>query len=152
MVSVLAAPATFEWSRWLDWLASLPDARARRTHLLVERWALDEMPLARQLFEEVVELLYRENRFMRGSLLVGGQRAAAESVEAPLLSVMDARCQVVPPKSILPFLHAVRSAETLSLWYTRETGVAVQHVGMLAGQGAHRHLWPEILRWIHAHG
>jgi polyhydroxyalkanoate synthase subunit PhaC len=59
LVSVAASPQSFVWSRWLDWFASLPDAEARRTHLRVVRWTLDELPLARGLFEEVVEGLYR---------------------------------------------------------------------------------------------
>jgi len=148
LASVLAAPTTFEWARWLDWLRSLPDDEARRTHLAVERWALDESPLARQLFVEVVELLYREDGLMCGALLIRGRRATPESVGAPLLSVADARCRIVPPESVVPFHRAVGSPERRLLWYAGDTGVAFQHVGMLVGPTAHRHLWPEILRWI----
>jgi polyhydroxyalkanoate synthase subunit PhaC len=28
---------------------------------------------------------------------------------------------------------------------------ALQHVGALVGRRAHRELWPEIVRWVHAH-
>ena len=148
LASLLASPTTFGWSRWLDRLASLPDARALQTHLRVERWALDELPLARRFFDEVMEWLYREDRFMQGSLLVGGRRAAPELVDAPLLSVVDACCPVVPPRSVLPFQDAAGSAESRLLWYRGDVGVALQHVGMLVGRTAHRELWPEILRWL----
>lgn len=33
-----------------------------------------------------------------------------------------------------------------------DAGVALQHVGMLVGRSAHRHLWPEIVHWIRARG
>jgi polyhydroxyalkanoate synthase subunit PhaC len=59
LVSSAASPSSFVWARWLDWIASLPDPEARLMHLRVERWTLDELPLAQRLFEEVVELLYR---------------------------------------------------------------------------------------------
>jgi polyhydroxyalkanoate synthase len=147
-MSLVASPTAFGWSRWFDWLSSLPDARALETHRRVERWMLDEMPLAGKLFAEVVELLYREDRFMRGSLTVRGRRAAAELVRAPLLSVVDPRSRVVPPESMLPFHEAVRSAGSRVLWYEGDTGVALQHVGMLVGESAHRRLWPEIVRWL----
>ncbi len=32
-----------------------------------------------------------------------------------------------------------------------DTGVALQHVGLLVGERAHREVWPEIFRWLHAH-
>jgi polyhydroxyalkanoate synthase len=149
-ISALASPATFEVARWVDWFCSFPDPWAIETHLRVERWTLDEMPMAPRLFREVVEELYREDRFLRGLLLVRGRRAAPEFVDAPLLCVLDACCPIVPPHSILPFPRVVRSAETRLLWYEGDTGVALQHVGMLVGKWAHQHLWPEILRWIHS--
>ena len=151
LVSVAASPQAFVWSRWLDWFASLPDPEARRTHLRVMRWTLDELPLARRLFEEVVEGLYREDRFFRGALLVGGRRAGPEQVTAPLLSVVDPRSPLVPPQAVLPFHAAARSVDTRVLWYGGDRGVALQHVGVLVGRTAQRAVWPEILRWIHAH-
>ncbi len=151
VAAFLAAPGTFEGARWVDWLASLPDAEAWRMHMRVERWTMDELPMPRRLFEEVVEWLYREDRLLRGGLMLGGRLAAPGSVEAPLLSVVDPACSVVPPQSVLPFHEAVSSSNKRLLWYRGDTGVALQHVGMLVGRNAHRYLWPEILRWIDDH-
>jgi len=150
-VSCLASPVIFWWSRWRDWLESLPDDQARETHLRVIRWLLDEMPLNRRLFEEVVELLYRENRFMLGSLEIRGRRSSPEMVEMPILSIIDPHCRIVPPRSVLPFHGATRSVDKRVLWYEGDTGVALQHVGMLVGRTAHRHIWPEVVKWIHDH-
>ncbi|MDP8943355.1 MAG: alpha/beta fold hydrolase, partial [Actinomycetota bacterium] len=69
VTSSAAAPVTFHWERHADLLASLPSPRALETHLRVQRWTLDELPLPGRLFEEVVERLYREDRLMRGDLL-----------------------------------------------------------------------------------
>jgi polyhydroxyalkanoate synthase len=151
-MSLLASPQTFLWSRWLDLVRSASDVHALQTHLLVERWTLDELAVAKRFFEEVVEWLYREDRFMRGTLQLEGRRAAPDLIEAPLLMVMDARCDIVPPQAILPFQQAVRSVDRMLLWYPGDTGVSLQHVGMLVGRNAHRRLWPEIIYWIHAHG
>jgi polyhydroxyalkanoate synthase len=150
-VSSLVSPMSFVWARWIDWLKSLPDAEARETHLRVNRWSLDEAPLSGKLFQEMIELLYRENRFITGMLEIRGQRAAPERIQAPILSVVDARCRVAPPESILPFHDVVRSVERRVLFYGGDTGVAIQHVGMLVGRRAHQHLWPEVLKWIHEH-
>jgi polyhydroxyalkanoate synthase len=50
---------------------------------------------------------------------------------------------------MLPFHEAVPSNGSRVLWYEGDMGVALQHVGMLVGESAHRHLWPEIVRWLH---
>lgn len=150
-VSVLASPTTFQGARWADWLNSLLDVQAVHTHLRVERWMLDELPLARQLFEEVVELLYRENRFMDGTLIIRGQRATPLAVDAPILSVIEVRSRLVPSASVLPFHDAVRSIDKRVLWYEGDIGVALQHVGMLVGKRAHQYVWPEILQWLNGH-
>jgi polyhydroxyalkanoate synthase len=149
--SFAADPVTFGWWRWVDWLGSLPDPHALQTYVRVERWALDEMPLARRLFEELCEFLFREDRFVRGTLQVGGTRVAPELVTAPLLSVVDPQCRLVPPQAVLPFHDAVGSTDTKCLGYHGDTGVAIRHVGMLVGREAHERLWPEVIRWVRAH-
>lgn len=149
LASYLASPKSFEFDRWIDWLRSLSDPRTLQTHLRVERWTLDEAPLARRLFEEVTEWLYRQDRFMRKRLTVAGRLAMPESVVAPLLTVAARRCRVVPSESALPFHEAAGSERKQLLWYDGDTGVALQHMGFLVGRSAHEELWPQIIRWIH---
>ena len=148
LVSYLASPETFGWERWLDWLCSVSNDGAMRNHLRVARWTLDELALPRRLFQQVARELCREDRFMRGLLQVGGRSAAPEQVDTPLLAVADARCEIVPPAAIRPFIEAVPAKHKRLLWYEGDTGVALQHVGMLVGENAHARLWPEISRWM----
>jgi polyhydroxyalkanoate synthase len=142
---------TFGHARWLDFLSSLMDMELLATHLRVERWTLDESPLARRLFEEVGELLYRENRFMRGVLKVGGRIAAPEQFHNPILTVVESRSSIVPPQSALPFHDAVRSGDKSVFWYDGDIGVSLQHVGPLVGRTAHAQLWPRIIQWTREH-
>lgn len=151
LVSYLADPGAFGWMRWVDWLGSQTDQEALQTHMLVERWTLDEMPLARRLVEEVVEWLYRDDRFIRGTLTIGGRSAAPERITARVLNVAERQSPVAPPESILPFHQALRTLDKTILWYNGDKGVSLQHVGMLVGKNAHRILWPAIARWIHDH-
>ena len=148
LVSVAADPVTFVSSRFVDRLVSLNDSRALQTHVRVERWTLDEFPLPPRLFEEVVEQLYRGDRFMAGTLRVAGRLASPERVAAPVLSVLDPRSRIIPPPAVLAFHEAVPSRGKRVLHYEGDRGVSLQHVGVLVGRSAHRTLWPEILRWI----
>lgn len=148
VASFRAAPETFGWERWIDWLRSVPDPVALQNHLRVERWTLDEFPLPRRLFAELAGSIARENRFVRGTLTVGSRRAVPADVIAPLLCVVDPRCRVVPPESVRPFYEMVGSTDRTWLPYYGDVGVSLQHVGMLTGRNAHARLWPEILRWM----
>lgn len=143
-----ASPFSFQFLRKVDRLCSLRDPSALRIHVAVERWSLDESPMAGRLYEEVVEELYRGDAFMCGRLQLGGRRLFPELVRAPLLSVLEANSSVVPPAAVLPFHDRVASQQRTLLWYRGDTGTALKHVGMLVGRSAHREMWPWILRWI----
>lgn len=149
--STLASPSSFQVQRWSDWFGSLFDIRLMQMHLRVVRWTLDELAMPRLLFEEIMELLYREDRFMKGTLRIGGKTADPRKVDAPILTVADRRSTVVPPQASLPLHDASGSADTRVVWYRGDAGVALQHAGVLVGKGAHRYLWPEITGWFHAH-
>ena len=111
LVAVAAAPDAFVWARWVDRLAAAGDAEALALHQLVERWALDESALAGRLFEEVVDRLYRDDAFARGTLAIGGRRAGPDRITAPLLAVVDPRSRIVPPRSVLSVLEHVATFE-----------------------------------------
>jgi polyhydroxyalkanoate synthase subunit PhaC len=146
-LSLIASPESFLWWRWRDRLASSAEPVALRTHILVERWTLDESAMPSDLFADVVDL-YRKDHFMRGTLNIGGRRAAARNVTAPVLAVVDPDSDLVPPSSVVPFLDELPHGNWTLLHYGGDTGVALRHVGILVGRNAHRILCPEILDWI----
>ena len=146
-----AAPTSYGQDRRSDCLRSLADPNALLTHMRVERWSLDELPIARHLLMDMVRHLYGGDGFLRGTLELAGRPASANEFSAPLFVVADRRCKVVPPAAVLPFYDAVASRDKQLAWYEGDVGVAIQHVGPLVGKLAHRHLWPEIVGWIGRH-
>jgi len=147
-VSVAAAPAEFGWQRYADFVAATLKPAEMRTHLLVERWTLDELPLPGKLYLEVVDDLYRGDRLMRGDLLVAGTPVSPAAITAPLVAVFNPRSWVIPPESIIPFYRQVASTNKRLLPYEGDVGVALQHVGALVGRHAHAELWPAIFGWL----
>lgn len=148
MASVIASPATFHVERYGDFVASLGSTRTLRTHMLVERWMLDESPMPGRLFEQVVEDLYRRDSLMQGSLTIAGRTLSPSDVTAPLLAVYDPHSVVIPPDSVIAFHDAAGSKQKRLLSYEGDTGVALAHVGALMGENAHRTLWPQIFAWL----
>jgi polyhydroxyalkanoate synthase len=148
LLCVGAAPHVFQWQRWSDLVASLASPAALAIHARVERWALDEFPLPGRLFEDLVEQLYRDDRFRSGTLDVGGRRTGVDALRAPVLAVVNPAGRIVPPESLLAALERAPRLPLRVLTYRADRGPVLQHLGPLVARGAHERLWPEILAWI----
>jgi len=146
----IATPDIFLWSRWADLAHGFNDPWAIEMHLRIERWALDELPLSGRLVEEVLQWLYREDCFCRGSLEIAGQPVGPGKITVPTLAVVTTSDDVVPLASVEPFLAALASKNVHLVEYPGEAGVGLQHLGILAGRQAHATIWPKILAWIDA--
>ena len=94
-MSALASPDTFVWSRLTDAALSVADQTALETHARAERWALDEVPLPGKFVHQLIEWLYREDRFFRGELRIG-KLIGPHSVSAPTLAIVNTSDDIAP--------------------------------------------------------
>ncbi len=150
-VSALASPDTFLWSRLADAAASIPNHHALEIHARVERWTLEEVPLPGKLVHQLIAWLYRENRFCEGQLKIGDKLIGPQSMSVPTLAIVNTADDIAPLQSVKPFIDLMPTTDTRIIEYPGETGVCLQHLGVLIGQDAHAQLWPEIISWIDAH-
>lgn len=150
--SAAASPDAFIWSRLMDAILSAGDGRALDTHARIERWALDEVALPGKLVREIVDALYRENRFFRGTLNVGGKTIGPSDLSVPILAVVNTADTVAPLASLYPIRDVVSSNEFHIIKYPGETGVCLQHLGILVGRQAFAQICPEIVKWINTQG
>ena len=147
-MSALASPGTFIWSRLMDAAFSITDYHALDIHARVERWALDEIPLPGKLVHQILDWLYRENRFCRGVLKVDKTLVGPFSLSIPTLAVVNTADEVAPLASIKRFTDAISARNVRIIEYPGEVGVCLQHLGILVGRQAHAGVWPEIISWF----
>ena len=145
--SALASPRAFIWSRLMDAAMSIGDPLAMAIHARVERWALDEMPLPGKLVHQIIDWLYRENRFRSNKLKIGEKFIGPSTLSVPTLAVVNTADDVAPLNSLKPFADAMAKNVQI-IEYTGELGVCLQHLGILVGRRAQAHVWPEILSWL----
>ncbi|HEY4774696.1 MAG TPA: alpha/beta fold hydrolase [Xanthobacteraceae bacterium] len=150
-LSALASPSTFIWARLMDAALSVADHHAMEIHARVERWALDEVPLPGKLVHQIVEWLYRENRLCRGILQVGDACVGPATLTVPTLAVANMRDEIAPLASMKPLIDAMPIEDVGIMEYPGETGVCLQHLGILVGRQAHAQVWPQIIAWINGH-
>lgn len=145
-----AAPEVFQLQRQYDLLSCLFDAKALAIHLCMERWSYDEFPMPGRLFEDIMEELYRNDRFVEGTLDLDGWTARLADLRGRVLAVVNSAGIVVPPGSVLEGLKMARGACVDLLEYDWDAGPMFQHLGPLVAQAAHERLWPMILEWASA--
>ncbi len=145
-MSALASPHTFVWERMMDAALSLGDGRALEIHARIERWALDEVALPGKLVRQIIEELYRDDRFLRGTLAVRGAVLGPARIAVPTLAVVNTADDVAPPSAIEPFVAAMPAGRVMR--YPGEVGVGLQHLGILVGRKAQAEIWPRIIAWM----
>jgi polyhydroxyalkanoate synthase len=146
-----ASPETFVWSRMLDAVLNVHDARALEIHARVERWALDEVPLPGQLVDQVMHSLYAQDQLCRGMLAVSDRTVGPSGLGVPVLAVVNSADDLAPRKSIEPFIRAMPTRDVCIIEYAGEPGVALQHLSLLVGRKAYAEVWPNIIAWLAAH-
>lgn len=150
-VATLAAPDTFIWSRLIDAALSVTDGEALGLHGRVERWALDEVPVPGKLVHQIIQWLYRENRFCRGALKVRDTLVGPSSLSVPTLAVVNMADAVAPLASIKPCIDAMPVRDVRIIEFPGEIGVGLQHLAVLVGRQAYARVWPEIIAWLKGH-
>ncbi len=149
-MSALASPETFVWSRLTDAALSVANQSALAIHARVERWALDEVPLPGKFVHQLIEWLYREDRFCRGELKID-KLIGPHSVSPPTLAIVNVADDIAPLDSVKPFIESLSTRDARIIEYPGEIGVGLQHLGPLIGRHAHARIWPAIISWIDAH-
>ena len=127
------------------------DDHAREIHARAERWALDEMPLSGELVGQIIEWLYRENRFCGDNLKIGNNRIGPVTLTAPTLAAVNVNDDVAPIVSVKPFLDAMPIKDVRIVEIPGETGVCFQHLAILIGRETRAAVWPEIVSWMDSH-
>jgi polyhydroxyalkanoate synthase len=146
-MSALASPDAFVWERYWDALLSMTDDEARAVHAGIERWALDEVPLPGRLVYQLINWLYREDRFQRGVLELAGRKVAPSAISIPVLAVVNQMDAVAPLASVKPFLDQLPAGRSRLIEHDGEIGVGLQHLAILVGRKARTLVWPQIAAW-----
>jgi len=105
-------------------------------------WVTDNIPLAGGVFRQLIVDLYRNDRLMRGEMMIRGERVDLSRLRANLLTVIAEGDHITPPCQSKAILSKVGS-EDKELF-----SVPGGHIGIMAGSGANKRTWPKIDTWL----
>jgi polyhydroxyalkanoate synthase subunit PhaC len=136
---------TADWVQYANLWENLWNDQFLEGYQAMNQWNNDHVPFAGAAMEQMVRLLIRENRLMKGTMRLGGRKVNLKSIDVPVLNVVAEKDDIVPLASAEPLADLVGSkdAENLKL--------AAGHVGLLTGRKAARETLPSIVGWLDAH-
>ena len=121
---------------------NLDDPRVVDAWQAMNTWVTDNVPLAGGAFRQLIVDLYRNDRLMRGELLMRGEPVDVSRIHANLLTVIAEGDHITPPCQSEPILSKVSSTDKELF------RIAGGHIGIMAGSGAAKHTWPHIDGWL----
>lgn len=106
------------------------------------KWTNDHIPFPGECFRQTVKDLQWENKLIKGELELGGKRVDLGAIKKPFLHITAARDHIVPPESAAPLVQLVGSKDK------EQIILDAGHVGIVAGRGAVKNLWPRVAGWL----
>lgn len=131
-------------SNYLKLWDNLDDPRVVEAWHAMNTWVTDNVPLAGGAFRQLIVDLYRNDRLMKGELMIRGQKVDLSKIHANLLTVIAEGDHITPSCQSEGIMTKVTS-EDKELFR-----VSGGHIGIMAGSGASKHTWPHINNWLAA--
>jgi polyhydroxyalkanoate synthase subunit PhaC len=131
--------------KYVRLLAGSADARVVEDFVRMEKWIFDSPPQAAAALAQFIRWFYQENRLVRGTLELAGQRVSLSAVHAPLLNLYALEDHIVPAAASRALGEHVGS---------RDYGaceIATGHIGMYVSRAAHAEVPARIIEWLGKH-
>jgi polyhydroxyalkanoate synthase subunit PhaC len=136
-------PVTNYWTTYRRLWENVLNAEVRReAYQTMGRWIADDPPFPARAFRERITWVYKENRLVRGRLRLGKQAVDLSRIDQSLLIVTAGADHIAPPEGTHPLRELVSSQDITRV--DRSGG----HIGLMAGSGARKGIWPEISAWL----
>ena len=110
--------------------------------MAMNRWVNDNPPFAGAAFRQWIKDFYHENRLIKGTLELCGRPVDLANIRQPLLDVAADRDTIAPMATTQPLADHVGSTDKEFIV------IPGGHVGIMAGRGAQKVLWPRVAAWL----
>jgi len=140
--SMLKPASEFSPVRYITLWQNLLNDRYVEQYRAFNKWTNDHIPFPGECFRQVTKDLQWENKLIRDELTIGGKPVRLSAIKRPFLHIVARRDHIVPLASAEALVQMVGSTDKEQI--VLEGG----HVGVVAGRGAVRDLWPRVAAWL----
>jgi polyhydroxyalkanoate synthase len=105
-------------------------------------WVNDLVPMAGAAYRQLIVDLYRQNKLIKGTMTLRGERVDLGNIRADLLNVVGTEDHIVPPPETEGVMSLIGSKDKTLL------KIPGGHIGMMAGSQAVKRTWPQLEAWL----
>jgi polyhydroxyalkanoate synthase len=139
----LLKPVTNYWTTYRRLAESIADGADRRdSYQPMAKWVADNPPFPGRAFAQWLTWLYHDDALIDGRIRLRGRRVDLRRIDQNLLVVTAGADHIAPRKGTMPIFDLVSSEDVTH--FDRPGG----HIGLIAGSGARRQIWPEMAAWL----
>ncbi|MGH8308233.1 MAG: class III poly(R)-hydroxyalkanoic acid synthase subunit PhaC [Steroidobacteraceae bacterium] len=120
----------------------LNDPKQVENFMRMEKWIFDSPDQAGEAFRQFTKWFFQENRLMKGTTEIGGQRVDLRKITQPVLNIFGRQDHLVPPSASLPLGELVGTRDYTAF------GMDVGHIGMYVSGKSQRDLPRKIATWL----
>jgi polyhydroxyalkanoate synthase len=108
----------------------------------MEKWIFDSPDQAGEAFRQFSRWFFQENRLMKGTLAIGGEKVDLQRVTQPLLNIYGQQDHLVPPSASTPLEALTGSSDYSAL------AMNLGHIGMYVSGRSQQELPQAIASWL----
>jgi polyhydroxyalkanoate synthase len=127
---------------WLTLFENLDKTKVVDSWHAMNTWVTDGIPMAGRTYRQLINDFYRQDRLMKGTLALRGEKVDLAKLTANLLVVIAENDHITPPCQSEKAVEKVGSSDKQVL------RVAGGHIGIMAGSAAAKLTWPKIDAWL----
>jgi polyhydroxyalkanoate synthase len=139
----LLKPVTNFWTAYRRLAWNVADGEVRRdSYQAMAKWVSDNPPFPGRAWSQWIRWLYQSDALIAGRVRLRGRRVDLRQIDQNLLVVTAAADHIAPRDGTVPIFDLVASEDVTH--FDRPSG----HIGLIAGSGARKQLWPELSAWL----
>jgi polyhydroxyalkanoate synthase len=120
----------------------LKDPRQVENFMRMEKWIFDSPDQAGEAFRQFTQWFFQENRLLKGTVELGGQKVDLKNIKMPVLNIFGKQDHLVPPSASIPLANLTGSQD-----YTAFE-MDVGHIGMYVSGKSQKQLPENIAKWL----
>lgn len=135
-------PVSLMVNKYLDLINDLDHPDSINNFLRMEKWIFDSPGQAGETYRQFVNDLFRDNKLVKGELMIGDKQVNLRKVDMPLLNLYAEKDNQVPNSSSASLEKYVGSKDVTSQSFS--TG----HIGMFVSSRSQKEVAPVITNWL----
>ncbi len=128
--------------KYVSLVDMLGDPKQVENFMRMEKWIFDSPDQAGEAFRQFTKWFFQENRLIKGTVELGGQKVDLRNITMPVLNIFGKQDHLVPPSASIPLGNYVGTKD-----YTAFE-MDVGHIGMYVSGKSQKQLPETIAKWL----